>query len=245
VCRVETLWRDFLIQASFYVYGSWETVAGTVTSLGLDNRGIVVRFLVGREHFSLLQSIRTLWPTQPPADCLSRASWPGVKWLGNEAGHLLSSRADIKIDWNYSSTTPYAFRARREMTLPFMFYVCDGYWPGYLSQYIDSFVTGWRVLGSNPGGGARFFASVQTGPWARPPSFLYNGYRVFPRGKTARPWRWPTIPSISEVKDRVELHLLSFWDVMACSMANVMFSFFSVCDGCPWSLVVRLFMFWS
>jgi hypothetical protein len=40
--------------------------------------------------------------------------------------------------------------------------------------------TGWTVRGSNPGG-ARFSA-VQTGPGAHP-SFLYNGYRVFPGGK--------------------------------------------------------------
>jgi hypothetical protein len=186
-------WTDIFIQASFYVYGSWETVIGTVTRLGLDNRGIVVYFLVGTEYFSLLQSIRTMWPTQPPADCLSRASCPGLKWLGNEADHLLSSRADIKTDWNYSSTTPYAFRARRKMTLPFKFYVCDGYRPGYLSQYSDSLRTG------GPGDRiprGRDYPHPPDRPWG-PPSLLYNGYRVFPRGKTAGPWRWPPIPSIS------------------------------------------------
>jgi hypothetical protein len=42
-------------------------------------------------------------------------------------------------------------------------------------------------------------------PWG-PPSLLYNGYLVFPGGKAAGVWRWPT-PSIAEVKERVELHL--------------------------------------
>jgi len=43
-----------------------------------------------------------------------------------------------------------------------------------------------------------------------PPSFLYNGYRVFPRGKV-----WPgrdadpSPPSSAEVKNRVELYLYS------------------------------------
>ena len=42
------------------------------------------------------------------------------------------------------------------------------------------------VRGSNPGGGggARFFAPVQTDPGAHPAS-LYNGHRAFPGGKAA------------------------------------------------------------
>ena len=36
--------------------------------------------------------------------------------------------------------------------------------------------------------GARFSASVQTGPGAHPASFLYSGYRIFP-GDKERPGR--------------------------------------------------------
>ena len=44
---------------------------------------------------------------------------------------------------------------------------------------------GWTVRESNPGG-ARFSARPDR-PWG-PPSFLYSGYRIFPRGKV-RPRR--------------------------------------------------------
>jgi len=51
--------------------------------------------------------------------------------------------------------------------------------------------------------GARFSALLPTGP----PSLLYNGNRVFPGGKKAGGWRWPSIPSNVEVKERVGLCL--------------------------------------
>jgi hypothetical protein len=39
---------------------------------------------------------------------------------------------------------------------------------------------GWMVQGSHPGGG-KIFRTCPDWPWG-PPSFLYNGYRVFPGG---------------------------------------------------------------
>jgi len=39
-------------------------------------------------------------------------------------------------------------------------------------------------------------------PW-NPPSLLYERYPVFPGGKGAGAWRWPTTPSSAEVKERV------------------------------------------
>jgi len=38
------------------------------------------------------------------------------------------------------------------------------------------------------------------------PSLLYNGYRVFPGGKVARTWRWPSSPSSAKAKERVLLY---------------------------------------
>ena len=57
---------------------------------------------------------------------------------------------------------------------------------GRVAQSVQRLTTGWTVRGSNPGGGARFSARPYR-PWG-PPSFLYNGYRIFPWGKV-RPGR--------------------------------------------------------
>jgi len=55
----------------------------------------------------------------------------------------------------------------------------------YLSLYSD-WATGWTVRGSNPGV-REIFRTCPDRPWG-PPSLLYNGYRVFRRGKE-RPGR--------------------------------------------------------
>jgi hypothetical protein len=57
--------------------------------------------------------------------------------------------------------------------------------------------------------GAKFFALCPDRPW-RPPSLLYNGYRVFP-GSKERPGRDtdPSLPSNALGHERVELYLCS------------------------------------
>ena len=62
--------------------------------------------------------------------------------------------------------------------------------------------------GSNPGG-EEVSRTRPDRPWG-PPSFLYNGYRVFPGGKE-RPGRGVDHPptSSAEVQERVELYLYS------------------------------------
>jgi len=64
------------------------------------------------------------------------------------------------------------------------------------------------MKGSNPGGG-KIFRTCPDQHWG-PPSLLYNGYRVFPGGKV-RPGRDadPSLPTIAEVKNRVELYIYS------------------------------------
>jgi len=52
---------------------------------------------------------------------------------------------------------------------------------GPVAQSVKQLATGWTVRGSNPGGG-EIFSSFLDRPWV-PPSLLYNGYWVFPRGK--------------------------------------------------------------
>ena len=67
---------------------------------------------------------------------------------------------------------------------------------------------GWTARGSNAGGGENF----RTRPdrhWG-PSTLLYNGYRVsFPGVKAAGAWCWLLTPSSAEVKEIVELYLLS------------------------------------
>jgi len=41
----------------------------------------------------------------------TRGSFPGVKRQGCEADHSLTSRAEIKNAWSYTSTPEYAFMA--------------------------------------------------------------------------------------------------------------------------------------
>ena len=56
--------------------------------------------------------------------------------------------------------------------------------------------------------GARFFATVHTGPGVHPTSYKM-GTGSSPWSKAARAWRWPPTPSSAEVKERVELYLYS------------------------------------
>ena len=67
---------------------------------------------------------------------------------------------------------------------------------------------GWMAWGSNPDGG-EIFRTCPDRPWG-PPNLLYNGYRVFPRGKE-RPGRDadPSPPSSAVGHERVELYLYS------------------------------------
>jgi hypothetical protein len=76
---------------------------------------------------------------------------------------------------------------------------------------------GWTVRGSNPGEGVIFLTRPDR-PWG-PPSFLYNRYWIFPRGKVAGDVVFDhTHPPNAEVKDRVELYFYSFsgvsWPVL-------------------------------
>ena len=96
------------------------------------------------------------------------------------------------------------------------------------------FATGWKVQGSNLGGGEIFHTRPHR-PWG-PPSLLYNGYRVFPGVKAAGAWRWQPTSSSAEVKERVELYLFSpsgpswpvlgwtykwAWSLLGCDTASL------------------------
>jgi hypothetical protein len=54
-------------------------------------------------------------------------------------------------------------------------------------QSVQGFATGRTVRGSNPLW-SEIFRTRTEGPWG-PPSFLYNGNRIFPGDKTTGSWR--------------------------------------------------------
>ena len=56
---------------------------------------------------------------------------------------------------------------------------------GPVAQSVQLVATGWMVRGSNPGGGARFSAPIQTGPGAQPASCTM-GTGSFPGVKSGR-----------------------------------------------------------
>jgi hypothetical protein len=75
---------------------------------------------------------------------------------------------------------------------------------------------GITVRGSNPGGD-EIFRTCTDRTWG-PPSLLYNGYRIFPRGRK-RPRRDadPSLPSSAEVyKQSRAIPLLSLRAFVAC-----------------------------
>ena len=78
-------------------------------------------------------------------------------------------------------------------------------WAG-IPQSVQRLATGWTVRGSNPGGGARFSAPLQTVPGAHPASYTMvtaslPGVKRSGRGVDNPP------PSSAEVKERVELYI--------------------------------------
>ena len=51
----------------------------------------------------------------------NHGSFVGVKWPGHEANNSLLYSAEIKSEWNYTSTPPYAFIVRTRTTLPLLY----------------------------------------------------------------------------------------------------------------------------
>jgi hypothetical protein len=78
-------------------------------------------------------------------------------------------------------------------------------WFIYAITNIHRLATSWTVQGSNPGEG-EIFRTHPDQPWG-PPSLLYNGYRVFPRGNAAKVWCWQHTPFQCRGHERVELYL--------------------------------------
>jgi len=54
----------------------------------------------------------------------------------------------------------------------------------------ELFATDWTVRWSNSGWGVGEIFHTRRGRPCGPPCLLYDGYRIFPGGKAAGPWRW-------------------------------------------------------
>ena len=79
----------------------------------------------------------------------------------------------------------------------------------YHDQSVQRFATGWTVRGSNPGGGGEIFRTRPGRPWGTTQPSVQWVPGIFPEGKAAGAWCWPSTPSSAEVKERVELYLYS------------------------------------
>ena len=104
--------------------------------------------------------------------------------------HSLPSRAQVTNEWNYTSTSPYAFTKRTGsnllfiLSLLFFLYV----WAA-IAQLVSRLGTDWTVRGSNPGWGgwARFSAPVQTCPGTHPASYTMGTGTYVVGSKSFRP----------------------------------------------------------
>jgi len=186
---------------------------------GLEVRGIVVDSTQVQNISVSSEAFRwTLGHNQFPIQCVTGFSLfsQAVKCLGYEADHLRPSSVEVKKGCNYISTPLFAFMASRGTTLLYSFVSGAG-----IEQSVWRLATGWKIRGSNPGGG-EIFRTRPDRPWG-PPSLLYNEYRVsFPGVK--RPGRGVDRPPPFrvEVKERIELYLYSpsgpSWPVMGWTL---------------------------
>jgi hypothetical protein len=81
------------------------------TGYGLDDRGVGVRVPVGSRIFSSPRRPDRLWAHPASYTMGSGGFAPGAKRQGREADHSLSTNAEVKKMWIYTSTPSYAFMA--------------------------------------------------------------------------------------------------------------------------------------
>jgi hypothetical protein len=92
--------------------GSRNSVVGTATGYGLDERGVGVRVPVGSRICSSPRRQDRLWdPPNLLSNGYRRALSSGVKRLGRETDHSPPTSAEAKKIWIYTSIFPYTFMA--------------------------------------------------------------------------------------------------------------------------------------
>jgi hypothetical protein len=93
------------------VYLYCKDSVGIATGYGMDGRGVGVRVPVGARSFSSPRHPDRFWG---PPSLLSngyRGPFPRTKRPGCEADHSLSTSAEVKNTWIYTSTPSYVFMA--------------------------------------------------------------------------------------------------------------------------------------
>jgi hypothetical protein len=78
--------------------------------MGWTTERFGVRIPGGSRIFST-SFIPALRATQPPVQCVPEALSPGLKQPGHEAEHSPPTSAEVKKNWIYKATPPYAFMA--------------------------------------------------------------------------------------------------------------------------------------
>jgi len=134
----------------------------------------------------------------------------------------------IILNWTFLLIT-WPFSLNNQIRI----YITHCLWAG-IAQSAERLAMGWTVRGLNLGGG-EIFRTCPDRPLS-PPTLLYNGYRVFPRGKAAGTWSWPptpiqlrgqgksrTIPRKSRTIPR-----FPFWAFVTCPRVNFTFTYYSL-----------------
>jgi hypothetical protein len=89
-----------------------------------------------------------------------------------------------------------------------------------IAQSEQRFARGWTVRGSNPGG-AKSFATFQTGPWAHTAFCTMGIEGLLPGGKAVVAWRCPPTPIwLRDKRKSRAVPLLALRTFMACCRVN-------------------------
>jgi hypothetical protein len=92
-------------QSPPFSFKVWDSSIGRAMVYGLDDRGFESRHWLRNFLFTIV-SRPPLGPTQPSMQWVPRTCSLGIKWPGSEADHSLSSSAEIKNAYSYTSTAP-------------------------------------------------------------------------------------------------------------------------------------------
>jgi hypothetical protein len=111
ICILELDWLFGMTDGRYFRTG-WIAQSAYQLRYGLDDSGIVVRFLVEAWDFSPIHNVQTGWGPHPAPYMMNTGRcFHGVKYKEREADHSPRSSAEVKEWWNYTSAPPYIFEA--------------------------------------------------------------------------------------------------------------------------------------